>query len=107
MHYLKCQLENYKLDMIHHDNFQNLFTINELYCRLVETSKLQYSNLINYLIRLILTLSVYVTTTERSVSTLKHIKTALCNKMEEEFLVDLIKLYIERDLVEDIDSNNR
>lgn len=106
MHYLKSQLEHYKLDVIHHDSFQNLSTINELCCRLVETSKLQHYNLIDRLIRLVLTLPVSTATTERSFSAMKHVKTVLRNKMEEDFLADSMMLYIERDLVEDIDSNS-
>ena len=37
---------------------------------------------------------------------MKHVKTALCNKMEEEYLSDSMMIYIERDLVEDIDSDS-
>jgi len=37
---------------------------------------------------------------------MKHVKTVLCNKIEEEFLVDSMMIYIERELVEDINSNS-
>jgi hypothetical protein len=37
---------------------------------------------------------------------MKHVKTVLCNKMEEEFLADSMIIYIERELVEDIDSDS-
>ncbi|KAK1376652.1 hypothetical protein POM88_032845 [Heracleum sosnowskyi] len=44
--------------------------------------------------------------TERSFLAMELVKTALRNKMEEEFLADSMMLYIERDLVEDIDSDS-
>lgn len=87
MYNLKCQLEHYKFDVIHHDNFQNPFTINELCCRLVKTSKLQHHN--NTLF-----------------SAMKHVKTAMCNKIEDEFLADFMMIYIKWDLVEDIGSDS-
>ncbi|XP_074363122.1 uncharacterized protein LOC141703530 [Apium graveolens] len=70
---------------------------------LVETSKLHHYNLIDRLIRLFLTLLVSTATTEHSFSAMKLVKTALRNKMEDEFLQNSMMLYIERDLVEDID----
>ncbi|KAK1405389.1 hypothetical protein POM88_004994 [Heracleum sosnowskyi] len=106
MHYLKCQLEHYKLDVIRQESFQNMSTINELCRGLVETSKLQHYNLIDRLIRLVLTLPISTATTEHSFSAMKLVKTALRNKMEEEFLTDSMMFYSERDLVEDIDSDS-
>ena len=38
--------------------------------------------------------------------TVKHVKIVLRNKMKEEFLADSLMIYIERELVEDIDSNS-
>jgi hypothetical protein len=37
---------------------------------------------------------------------MKHVKTVLRNKIEEEFLADSMMIYIERELVEDIDSDS-
>jgi hypothetical protein len=37
---------------------------------------------------------------------MKHVKTVLCNKMKKEFLADSMMIYIERELVEDIDSDS-
>jgi hypothetical protein len=53
-----------------------------------------------------LTLLVSTATTERALSAMKHVKIVLCNKIEEEFLVDSMMIYIERELVEDINSNS-
>jgi hypothetical protein len=36
---------------------------------------------------------------------MKHVKTVLHNKMEEEFLTNSMIIYIERELIEDIDSD--
>ncbi|XP_038699222.1 zinc finger MYM-type protein 1-like isoform X1 [Tripterygium wilfordii] len=80
MHYLRCQLNHYKIDVLHHKSFQNMSTMTELCRGLVET--------------------------KRAFSAMKHVKTALRNKMEEEFLADSTMIYIERELVEDIDSDS-
>jgi hypothetical protein len=37
---------------------------------------------------------------------MKHVKTVLLNKMKEEFLADFMMIYIERKLVEDINSDS-
>jgi len=78
-------------------------TISELYQGLAETNKSQHHHLIDRLIRLIMTLHVSTATTER---TCFHCKTVLRNKMKEEFLEDSMIIYIERELVEDIDSDS-
>ncbi|XP_034920185.2 uncharacterized protein [Populus alba] len=71
-----------------------------------ETNKSQHYHLIDRLIRLVLTLPVSTATTERAFSAMKHVKTVLRNKMKEEFLADSMMIYIERELVEDIDSDS-
>jgi hypothetical protein len=38
--------------------------------------------------------------------TMKHVKIVLYNKMKEEFLADSLMIYIERELIEDIDSDS-
>ncbi|KAL8487514.1 hypothetical protein ACS0TY_023989 [Phlomoides rotata] len=58
------------------------------------------------LIHLVLTLPVSTATTERVFFGMKHVKTALCNKMGDDFLVDSLMLYIERDLVNKIDIDS-
>jgi len=37
---------------------------------------------------------------------MKHVKIVLRNKIKEEFLADSMMIYIERELVEDIDSDS-
>ena len=106
MHYLRCQLEHYKLDVPQHEKFQNMSTISELCQVLVETNKSQHYHLIDRLIRLVLTLPVTTATTERAFSAMKHVKTVLRNKMEDEFLADSMVIYIERDFSKMIDSDS-
>jgi len=83
-----------------------MYTISELCRGLTETNKSQRYHLIDRLIRLVLTLSVSTTTTERTFSTIKHVKTVLRNKIKNEFLTDSMMIYIEQELVEDIDSDS-
>eukprot|EP00258_Populus_trichocarpa_P041583 XP_024457602.1 zinc finger MYM-type protein 1 [Populus trichocarpa] len=85
---------------------KNMSTISELCRGLVETNKSQHYHLIDRLILLVLTLPVSTATIERAFSAMKHVKTVLRNKMEEEFLADSMMIYIERKLVEDIDSDS-
>ena len=53
---------------------------------------------IDRLIRLVLTLPVSTTTTERAFSAMKLLKTRLRNKMEDDFLRDCMIVYIEREI---------
>jgi hypothetical protein len=53
-----------------------------------------------------LTLPVSTAIIERTFSAMKHVKTVLRNKMKEELLADSMMIYIERELVEDIDSDS-
>jgi hypothetical protein len=54
--------------------------------------------LVDRLIRLVLTLPVSTTTTERAFSAMKHVKTRLRNRMEDEFLADNLVVYIEKEI---------
>jgi len=83
-----------------------MFTISELCRGLAETNKSQHYHLIDRLIRLVLTLPVFTTTIDRTFSAMKHVKTVLLNKIKEEILADSMMIYIERELVEDIDSDS-
>ena len=85
--------------MIKHPDFQNMSTISEL-CRGLQISgKSNIYFLIDRLIRLVLTLSVFTTTTERVFSAMKLLKTRLRNRMEDEFLADNMIVYIEKEII--------
>ena len=66
----------------------------------MKTTKSKVYFLLERLIRLILTLHVSSSTSERAFSTMKLVKTRLCNIMEDEFLVDSLIVHIERDIAE-------
>ncbi|KAL6286685.1 hypothetical protein ACE6H2_011075 [Prunus campanulata] len=76
------------------------FTLKELH---ILRSKRYY--LIDRLIHLVLTLPVSTATTERAFSAMKLVKTALRNKMENEFLEDSMVVYIEKELADIINSD--
>ena len=102
---LRRQLEHYELNVPNDSKFQNISSLSELCCRLFETKMSKYFHLIDHLIRLVLTLPVSTATTERAFSTMKLIKTALRNKMEDEFLASCMVIYIEREFSDTIDPD--
>ncbi|XP_073120600.1 uncharacterized protein [Henckelia pumila] len=106
MHHLKCQLQHYELDVVCHENFQNMSTISELCQGLFETKKLQHYNRFEKLIHLVLILPVSTATTEHIFLAMKHVKTILRNKMGEDFLTDSLIIYIEREFALTIDSDS-
>ncbi|XP_075507874.1 uncharacterized protein LOC142544722 [Primulina tabacum] len=100
---LEYELIHYKLDVM-----QNLkvSTLVELCQQLTESGRSSVYVMLTRLIYLVLTLPVSTATTERAFSAMKHVKTALRNKMEDDFLADCLTLYIERDLAKHIDVNS-
>ena len=54
--------------------------------------------LVDRLIRFILTLLVLTTTTERAFSAIKTVKTRLHNRIEDDFLINYLIVYIEKDI---------
>ncbi|XP_075499845.1 uncharacterized protein LOC142538407 [Primulina tabacum] len=99
---LEYELIHYKLDVM-----QNLkvSTLVELCQQLTESGRSSVYVMLTRLIHLVLTLPVSTVTTERAFSAMKHVKTTLRNKMEDDFLADCLTLYIERDLAKHIDPN--
>jgi hypothetical protein len=66
----------------------------ELFQGLAETEKSKKYHLIDRLIRLVLTLPISTATTKQTFSTMKIVKTRLCNKIEDKFLVNSLVVYI-------------
>jgi hypothetical protein len=56
--------------------------------------------LVDWLIRLILTLTVSTATTERAFSAMKIVKTRLRNRMEDDFLANYLIVYIVKEIAE-------
>jgi hypothetical protein len=94
------QLKYFELD-VHNDlKLQNLYSIAELCQGLAETEKSKTYHFIDRLIRLVFTISVSTSTTERAFSVMKVAKTRLHNKMEDEFLTNSLVVYIEKEIAE-------
>ncbi|XP_050387302.1 uncharacterized protein LOC126803561 [Argentina anserina] len=88
--------------------FANLTSVHDLCWQLVESRKAAFFPMIYRLICLLLTLSISTTTTtttERTFSFMNFIKNRLRNKMEDEFLDDLMVMNIEKDLADNIDND--
>jgi hypothetical protein len=58
--------------------------------------KIKDNHLIDRLIRHVLTLPVFTTTTKRAFSAMKVVKTKLHNKIEDKFLANSLVIYIEK-----------
>ncbi|CAH9082679.1 unnamed protein product [Cuscuta europaea] len=101
---LRFQLQHYKLNVLNHPKLANLSTMAELCQGLAEMEMSKVYFLIDRLVRLLLTLPVSTTTTERAFSAMKIIKTRLHNKMEDEYLADNLVVYIEREIAKTFDS---
>ncbi|XP_062167014.1 uncharacterized protein LOC133873313 [Alnus glutinosa] len=95
---LRFQLDHYKLDV---PNFQNMSTLSKLCRGLAISGKSKIYNLIDRLIRLVLTLPVSTATTERAFSAMKLVKTRLRSRMEDEFLANNLVVYIEKEIAKD------
>ncbi|XP_024200645.1 zinc finger MYM-type protein 1-like [Rosa chinensis] len=100
---LRDQLEHFEYQFFELSEFQDLCTLSELCQEFVNTRTPLL--LIKRLVRLVMTLSVSTATTERAFSAIKLIKNRLRSKMSDDFLVDLMTMHIEREIVDTIDSN--
>ncbi|KAL9671177.1 hypothetical protein QQ045_008743 [Rhodiola kirilowii] len=86
--------------------FAKMTSISDLCRLLVESGKLIYFPMIYRLICLILTLPASTATIERAFSAMKIIKSDLRNKLRDEFLDDLMVLYIERTFTDCISNDD-
>ncbi|KAL4620489.1 hypothetical protein ACB092_06G158100 [Castanea dentata] len=85
---LKIEVDHYEHNVVRHSNFKKLSSISELCQWLVKTRKSLFYPYIYRLITFVLSLLVSTATTE------------LRNKMEDDFLMDSMILYIEKEIVE-------
>jgi hypothetical protein len=95
---LEIKLIHYEYNVVQHASFQGLSNIFELCQWLVRTEKSTIYQLVFRAIVLLLTLPVSTATTERAFLAMKIVKTRLRNKIEDEFLIDSLMLYIEREI---------
>ena len=102
----KKELDLYKYDIVQHSGFKNLKNIFELCQWMVRTRKSEYYLLIYRVVKLVLTLPVSTATTKRAFSAMNVIKTELRNKMEDEFLLNTMMLFIDRDIATTISTDS-
>ncbi|XP_062028866.1 uncharacterized protein LOC133744851 [Rosa rugosa] len=86
--------------------FAKTTSVSDLCRRLVESRKSAFFPMIYRLICLVLTLPVSTATTERAFSAMNIIKNKLRNKMEDDFLDDLMVLNIEKEFADSIDNDS-
>ena len=98
---LEYQLKHFVVDASNSEELKNIATIAELCRCLVATGCHRTSNMIDRLLRLLLTLPVSTTSVERVFSILKITKTRLRNKMEDEFLANNLVVHIEGEIARD------
>ncbi|XP_071728969.1 uncharacterized protein [Rutidosis leptorrhynchoides] len=103
---LKSELELFNIEMPKNPKLSGASTLVEVCRGLVETGKHENYNMLDRLIRLILTLPVSTATIERAFSWMKICKNRLRNKMSDDFLADNLVVYIEREIAEKFDSDS-
>ncbi|KAJ1275853.1 hypothetical protein BS78_05G167500 [Paspalum vaginatum] len=96
---LERQLKHFIVDASSSEDMKNIATITELCQSLVKTGRHRIFNLVDRLIRLLVTLPVSTATAERAFSSLKIIKTRLRNKMEDDYLANSLLVQIEGEIV--------
>jgi len=92
------QLKHFVVDATSSKELKCVATLTELCQCLIETKRHTIYNLIDRLVRLLVTLPVSTASAERAFSILKITKTRLRNKMEDEFLANSLLVNIEGEL---------
>ncbi|KAJ0834360.1 putative HAT dimerization domain-containing protein [Helianthus annuus] len=104
---LMIELGNYIIIIIMRNDgmFANVNVISNLAKRMVETKKHLRYTLVYRLLKLaliLLILLVAMASVERCFSSMKHVKTDLCNRMGNDYMNDCRICYIERDLLANV-----
>ena len=95
---LKKELYHFEHSVVQDPEFKDLKSLSELSQWLVRTRNSEHYKLVYRMVRLVLTLLVSTATTERAFSAMKIVKTNFRNKIENDFLMDSLILYIEKDI---------
>ncbi|KAK8328838.1 hypothetical protein V6Z11_A11G278200 [Gossypium hirsutum] len=91
--------DNYtEQEKLHSTELQKASIVVELRQVLAKTNKSSIYHLLDRIIRLVLTLPVSTTTTERAFSAMKNVKTMLHNRMEDDFHSTYLVAYIEKEI---------
>jgi hypothetical protein len=97
---LQLQLKHFVSDASKHEELKNISTLIGLCQCLVETGRHAIFNLLDRLLRLLITLPVSTASAERAFSSMKIIKTRLRNKMEDDYLSNSLLVNIEGEILE-------
>jgi hypothetical protein len=103
---LKIELHHYEHNVVQHSSFQELLNIFKLFQWLVRIEKSTIYQLIFKFVMLLLTLPISTTTIKRAFLAMNIIKTRIRNKVEDEFLIDSLMLYIEKEIVAILITNS-
>jgi hypothetical protein len=98
---LECQLPHFQLDVCNHPELSTLPSLADITKGLVRLGKNSFYPMVDRLLRLVITLPVSTTTTERVFSAVKLAKTRTRTKMRSYMMI-----YIERDLAAKISSSD-
>jgi len=79
---------------------KNISTLVDLCQGFVQIGRHIIFNLVDRLIRLLVTLLVSTTTAERIFSIMKIVKTRLCNKIEDQYLANSLLVQVDGEIVE-------
>ena len=101
---LDSQLQNYIFDMRSNDFFLEFQRVSKLAEKLVSTRKYEIYPLVYLLVKLALTLPIVTATVKISFLAMKYIKNELRNQMRDQWMNDCLIVYIEKDLVCNIDN---
>jgi len=101
---LRHQLKKYVTNVRSDPKFAKLKGISDR-AKLVETNKCNTFGIVYKLLKLALLLPVATASVERVFSTIKVVKSNLCNKMGDQWLNDRLVTYIERDFLLTINND--
>jgi len=97
---LERQLNHFIIDASTNEDMKNISTLVDLCRGFVKTGQHRIFNLVDRLIRLLVTLPVSTATAERIFSVLKIVKTRLRNKIEDQYLANSLLVQVEGEIVE-------
>ena len=96
---LEKEVYHFEHNVVQDPKFKKLKSLSELSQWLVRIGNLEHYKLVYRMVKLVLTLPVSTATTKRAFSVMKVVKTNFRNKIENDFLMDSLILYIEKDIV--------
>ncbi|KAL5557496.1 hypothetical protein UlMin_039732 [Ulmus minor] len=101
---LSDQLETYIADVLSSNVFLELKSIGDLAQTLVQTRRNDVYPLVYRLVTLSLLLPIVTATVERSFSAMNVVKNRLRNRMEDQWMNDILLVYIEKDIFNKLDN---